>query len=98
MDDQTLLDLPKPKPVQKEMLCCQVCGHTWTSENAETIRKSWKLHEKTIRGPLCDICWQLYSVTNQAAVRGLSFKEVVWRFLKGRAKQLHRDYRTIWGK
>lgn len=97
-EEQTLLDLRVIRPpVQKEMLCCQICGFTWASEDAETIRRSWALHEKTVRGPLCNICWGLWSITNQAHFRKLSLKDAVFRFLKGRAKQLHiRDFRKVW--
>jgi len=97
---QTLLNLdpkvPFVTPEQSEMLVCQCCGHTWECSEAETVRKSWARHEKTVRGPLCDICWHLWSVANQAHVRKLSLKDVVFRFLRGRAKQLHRDFEAIW--
>lgn len=94
---QTLLNLaPRPHPEQSEIIVCQICGHTWTSSDAETIKKSWRLHEKTVRGPLCDICWHIWSVTNQAHARGLSLKAVVFRFLRGRAKQLHTEWKNLW--
>lgn len=97
---QTILNL-EPKvpfniPEQSEMLVCQCCGHTWSCSEADTIKKSWKQHESRVRGPLCDICWHLWSVTNQAHARKLSLKDVVFRFLKGRAKQLHRDFNILW--
>lgn len=93
---QTLLKFPPRKPEQLEMLVCQTCGHTWPSSDAEQIRKSWKMNERTIRGPLCDICHHIWSVTNQAHARGLSLKAVVFRFLRGRAKQLHIEWKNIW--
>jgi hypothetical protein len=97
---QTLLNL-EPKtpfniPSQAEILVCQCCGHTWDCSEAETIKKSWAMHKQLVQGPLCDICWHLWSVTNQAHARKLSLKDVVFRFLKGRAKQLHRDWNILW--
>lgn len=95
---QTLLNLVPPGPEQTEMLVCQCCGHTWTSSDADAIKKSWRLHEKTVRGPLCDVCWHLWSVSNQAHARGLSLRQVVFRFLRGRAKQLRREFKIIWNE
>lgn len=93
---QTLINLVPNKPEQAEMLVCQICGHTWSCSDADTIKKSWRLHERTVRGPLCDICWHLWSVTNQAHARGLSLQRAVFRFLRGRGKQLHIEWKNIW--
>lgn len=84
-------------PCQSEMIVCQCCGHTWTSSEADTIKKAWNqpLIPQGL-GPLCDLCWHLYSVTNQAHVQGRSLKEVVQKFLEGRAKQTHRPFNHIW--
>lgn len=86
-----------PELSQAEMITCQCCGHTWITSEADTIKKAWK--QKGIPpglGPLCDICWHLYSITNLAHSQGRCLKDVVHRFLKGRAKQRHVDLETVW--
>lgn len=98
---QTLLNLkPQPPklsiPEQHEILVCQCCGHTWSSSEAETIRKAWKMHVQHVRGPLCDVCWHLFSVMNQAHAQGRSFKDVVFAFLRGMAKLAHKEWKTLW--
>lgn len=84
-------------PEQMEMIACQCCGHTWTSSEADTIKKAWK--QKGIPpglGPLCDICWHLYCVSQAAHRQRKSLKTAIHGFVKGRAKQLHRDFLTVW--
>lgn len=98
---QTLLNLkPQPPklsvPAQHEILVCQCCGHTWTSEEAEAIKKAWAQHVQTVRGPLCDMCWHLFSVMNQAHAQGRSLKEVLQEFLKGMARKTGRPFGTLW--
>jgi hypothetical protein len=90
--------IPFSIPEQSEILVCQCCGHTWTSSEAVNIKKSWAKFVKEIRGPLCDICWLLYSVSNQAHVRSQSLKEAVRKFLEGRAKQTHRPFEVLWNE
>jgi hypothetical protein len=98
---QTLLNLaPEPPkfsiPEQREILVCQCCGHTWSSSESDKIKKAWAMHVRTVRGPLCDICWHLYSVMSQAHARKLSLKQVVFAFLRGMAKQLRKDWNHLW--
>jgi len=87
------------QPAQAEMITCQICGNTWTTDNSNAIKRAWK-HKMVahIHGPLCDFCWTLYSLRNQANVQGLSLRQVVKDFLWGEAQRTHKSVDEIWQK
>lgn len=84
-------------PEQTEMLVCQLCRHTWTSDNTETIIQAWNmLRGQGIRGPLCDCCWALHSVLHTARARKISLKRAVGNFLKGLSRREGKEPLKIW--
>lgn len=93
-DQLRLFTLP---PAQSEMLVCQLCGHTWKSENSQVIIKAWNtIRADGIRGPLCDCCWTLHTTLKVARARGIPLRRAVGNFLKGIARRERKQPLEIW--
>lgn len=83
---------------------CSICG---TTKEGEKLGNGWKRKtEQTFcpdcwrqfagLGPLCDCCWLLHSVHNQAKAKGTSLKTTMEKFLRGEAKRRKSTLHDIW--
>jgi hypothetical protein len=95
--NQTMLDLPPGKPKeaeQTELAVCQICGHTWQQAGAKNIERFWK--KEGGPGPMCNLCWTIWSLRNQAHARGISLRKAVKNFLFGAVKRMKKPLDELW--
>lgn len=84
---------PKHTPDQGQILCCSLCGHTWTTMDS-TIIESIRLHPATV--VLCDPCCYIEMAKRCANNQGTSLRSAVRRYLLGCMKKTGRDLKQLW--